>query len=468
MSVEKSKKSLQVNQVEIGFTKKPITAWGGIASIFGKFLEQIQFKEWAEKSVPVVETSPNSKGIYGKVLGQLLTAISGGTRFSHVTWWGHGKDILEKCFGISWLPQTTSVLTRFWNKINRQSTGEKFHDQSRNLARKIIEEDKILEDSLFFDSTVLTRYGEQEGAEIGYNPKKAGRPSHHPLSAMIGSGYMVNLWNRSGSTHSANNILGFFDQTIASLPQGFKIKTICGDSGFYLIDFIKRLENEGYRYVLAVPISRVLQKEIQNVTNWKPIAEGMEAGEFLFQHADEKWDKKRRYVVIRKNINIRPKSPGKQLELLKNIDEWQHYRFSLFMTNDVTSLPEIIWNEYRPRSNHENAFKDLKEGYGFASFNLHSFWATEAVMVFNALIVFNLVQYLNKNILNVNKPFQQLKTLRHEYLILPAQLGNSGGKSILRLGIRNLNFKSRIIYVLHQIQKITFNCIAFESGLTMY
>lgn len=35
---------------------------------------------------------------------------------------------------------------------------------------------------LVLDSTVVVHNGgKQAGAEIGYNPKKPGRPSHHPL-----------------------------------------------------------------------------------------------------------------------------------------------------------------------------------------------------------------------------------------------------------------------------------------------
>ena len=36
--------------------------------------------------------------------------------------------------------------------------------------------------TLLVDSTVVVRYGlKQAGAEWGYNPKKRGRASHHPL-----------------------------------------------------------------------------------------------------------------------------------------------------------------------------------------------------------------------------------------------------------------------------------------------
>ena len=40
--------------------------------------------------------------------------------------------------------------------------------------------------SLDLDSTVFERYGEQEGVKRGYNPRKPGRGSHHPLLAVLG------------------------------------------------------------------------------------------------------------------------------------------------------------------------------------------------------------------------------------------------------------------------------------------
>lgn len=47
---------------------------------------------------------------------------------------------------------------------------------SQNL-HKANQTDKIVEIGLDIDSTVDTVYDKQEGAEIGYNPTKKGRPS---------------------------------------------------------------------------------------------------------------------------------------------------------------------------------------------------------------------------------------------------------------------------------------------------
>ena len=180
------RQSQTVNQVKNIFTEKPITPWGGVASIVAKFLETISFREWVERNIPIKETSNNGKGIYEKVIAQFLTKLVGGFGFSHVSWWGNVIEVLMETFGVKWLPKASSTLTRFWNKVSRQGLSEKMGISGRSFAKEVMKWESISEDKLNLDSTVLTRYGEQEGANIGYNPKKPGRPSHHPLSSSLG------------------------------------------------------------------------------------------------------------------------------------------------------------------------------------------------------------------------------------------------------------------------------------------
>ncbi len=87
---------LCVNQVRIDFTDKPITAWGGMGVLIGKFLEKIQFRDWVERHVPIIKTSPNAGGVYEKVLGQLLTVLGGGYRFAHSMLRNHGMEALKR------------------------------------------------------------------------------------------------------------------------------------------------------------------------------------------------------------------------------------------------------------------------------------------------------------------------------------------------------------------------------------
>ena len=465
MKRKKYKKTQQVNQVKIKFTKKPITAWGGIAGLVGKYLEQIKFREWVESNIPIEEKSNNGKGIYTKTLGQFLTVLTGGSRFQHMSWWGHGVEALQKTFNVNWLPKATSTLTRFWSKIDSQAQSEKLGRKCREFALKIVCWEKIREDNLNFDSSVMTRYGKQEGAKKGYNPKKRGRPSHHPLLSFLGTGYVVNLWNRSGDTTSGHQIIEFFKQTVKSLGDGFKVKRVLCDAGFYIAGFVEQLESRGFKYIIAAPIIQILQQQIFGVKSWKQISKGIEAGEFQFEHYDEKWRKSRRYVVIRQEIKKRPNASGKQPSLFKDIEQWKEYRFSLMITNDSDLEPEEVWREYRPRANDENVIKDLKEGYGFAAFNMKNFWATEAVMVANALLFHNLVHYLNRNILNVKSPKEQLRTLRSKYFILPGMLGSADGYSVLRLAVQSKKLKSKLLYFLEQLSRIPYklNCNAVDT-----
>ncbi len=461
---EKNSKGLQVNQVPILFTKKALTSWGGLSTIVAKLLEILEFRSWAEKGIPVIEKSNNAKGIYGKVLATFLTVLCGGERFSHLSWWGHGVEAIKESFGVAWIPKSSSALTRFWGKINTRSLSEKIGRSCRELAVTLIRWQNIEEDTLNLDSSVLTRYGNQEGAKIGYNPKKRGRPSHNPIIAFLGSGYVVNIWNRSGDTSSGQGAADFYNQSRLSLGSEFRIKRALCDSGFYLIDFIEYLETEGHLYIIAVPISQAIQREILGVSNWKKISNGIEVGEFYFEHADPKWTQPRRYVVVKQSIKKRPKALGKQPSLFHDLEDWNQYRFSVMITNELYTKPEEIWREYRPRANDENVIKDLKEVYGFESFNLKNFWATEAVLTVIGLVFYNLIVYLNSTIINPNRPREQLKTLRYKYFILPGLLGSGGRKKILRLSVQEKRMKAKLTSMIKRISLIPhrLNCIAIE------
>ena len=194
----------------------------------------------------------------------------------------------------------------------------------------------------------------------------------------------------------------------------------------------------------------ILQKKILRIQEWHPIDRGLEIAEFYFEHLDKKWTRPRRYVVVRQEESLRPKASGKHPALFKELEELKE-----------------IWRGYRPRANDENVVKDLKEGYGFAAFSLNNFWATEAVMVMNALVFHNLIHYLNRNILNTNSALNQLKTLKLKYFIIPALLGSAAKYPVLRLGITDEKLKEKIKSLLVKLDNMTFNlnCIAVDNTL---
>ncbi|MFQ3574200.1 MAG: transposase, partial [Thermodesulfovibrionales bacterium] len=192
---------IEINKVEVGFTTKKITAYGGF-SLLALFFEKIKLREIIEEVIPVEEGSPNAMGIYSKILAYILMIYAGGSRFSHLLYLGC-EGIISKLFGVLRLPLASTTLTRLFRKIRKQQEIEEMSEGLWGYLSKLIPWKRIKADWLTFDSTVLERYGKQEGVKRGYNPKKKGRGSHSPLLAFLNmSRYVVNLWNRPGNVAS--------------------------------------------------------------------------------------------------------------------------------------------------------------------------------------------------------------------------------------------------------------------------
>ncbi len=82
-------------------------------------------------------------------------------------------------------------------------------------------------------------------------------------------------------------------------------------------------------------------------------------------------------VVIRQRIDERPQAVGKTLNIFEGSQ--YYYRYNAYVTNMNLSAADI-WRLYRQRAGSENRIKELKEDFGFESFNLKEFYVTEACL----------------------------------------------------------------------------------------
>ena len=147
------------------------------------------------------------------------------------------------------------------------------------------------------------------------NPSKKGRSSHHPLIAFIADVKLVaNMWLRSGDTSSANNFLGFLEDTLSKLKNK-TVSLIRLDSGFFESDILDYLENKPMDYVVAAKFSHPIQRIIAGTNNWILLDTGIEICEQIYQ--SKSWKKSRRLVIVRQRIKDRPKATGKQLRLFE-------------------------------------------------------------------------------------------------------------------------------------------------------
>jgi hypothetical protein len=452
-----------VNKVKIAFTKKKMTAYGGFALI-AAFFEQIGFAEMIVKAMPITERSPNSMGVYGKVAAYAAMVFAGAERFSHLVYLGN-KEVLAKIFGVKRLPDAATTITRMFHKLKDVKAGDVLSRNIWTYLSRFIPWSAIREDWLTFDSSIVPRYGEQEGAKKGYNPTKHGRPSHSPLMAFLNkSKYVVHLWNRSGNVAPWNNILAFFAASYERVHTRIRVLGVIADSGFYLKQFIEKLEEEKLTYIIAVRLIQPLQRKIYSLTDWKEIAQGLSVSEFSFMPLG--WAKERRYIVVRQNITRRKKAMGKTLPLFAHEVEIKDYRYSVWITSSKDAAYDI-WTMCKPRANDENTIKELKEDYALGGFSMKKFYAVEAAMVLRVLM-YNLFLLFRHEFLGKKEKRQRLRTIRYKYLVLPAQMGSDGRDSLLRISAQSRKVRSKLSYLFTRISLYLappkLNCTALETG----
>jgi hypothetical protein len=240
---------------ELRFTDKEITAWGGMG-LMKRMLDHMRF-DTALTCAGLPQPGSNRGYAPEQLITQFMLSVwCGANRFEHGEVTRH-DPVLKRIFGIKRMANFKAVM-RLFRRFN-QNSNEAVMDKLYGWMFEQIAIDGI---TLDVDSTVMTRYGQQEGAARGYNPAKRGRASHHPLMAFVSETRMVaNLWLRPGNTSSANNVQGFLANTRARLGN----KHICllrGDSGFSDNAFLTHLEEQKLHYVIALRQTPPLQRAL--------------------------------------------------------------------------------------------------------------------------------------------------------------------------------------------------------------
>lgn len=420
---QQTKRGIRNMDLRIEFTDKEITPWGGMI-LMKEIIKRSGINEILQN---IGLPTQNSNRGYNPV--QLINNFwigiwSGANRFEHLEVTRHDR-VIQKMFG--WKKMAGhKAFQRYFKKFGQADNQRIFTSLFSWFYNQIHFDNYTLD----VDSTVVTRYGDQQGAKRGYNPRKPGRNSHHPLIAFISDIRMaVNFWLRSGNAHTMNNIYGFMEDTFERL-NGKKIGLFRADSGFYDGNILKYLEDKGTNYIIAAKFYRPLKMLMAQKRIYTKLDDGIEIAEAL--HSRPGWDKERRFIIVRQEVSKRPKATGKQLRLFDEQEIYRNYRYSLFVAN--LSLPaRMVWGLYRERSDAENRIKELKEDFGIDSFNVHDFFATEAALNW-VIMAYNLMSLFRQAILNTPTD-HRLKTLRYKLFGIGSYMTQHDNRRVLKLAL---------------------------------
>ena len=413
-----------LEDLQLRFTDNEISPWGGLTLLF-KMLEKCNMKA-ALAACPLPQQGSNRGYSPEQLIYGLFAGVwCGASCFEQLEIVRHDR-CLRKILGWSRGAGHKSYM-RYFDKFSQADNQRVFTNLYQWFFGKLCFDNYTLD----FDSTVEQRCGEQEGAAKGYNPKRPGRQSHHPLLAFVADLRMIaNFWLRPGNTSASTNFLSFLEDTLEKL-HGKRVGLVRMDSGFFSDHIMKTLEEKELNYIIACRFNNRIKHQLVYERKWANVAPGLDIAEGTYQGLD--WENGRRIILVRQRIDERPKAAGKQIrqvELFPDVADLSNYRYSCFVTNMALPM-KVIYDTYRGRADSENRIKEIKYDFSVDKFTVHGFWANEAcanfiIMAYNLYSLFRLVMTNNQS-----HPF--MKSIRYSLLAIPGYIRKSKDKKVLYL-----------------------------------
>jgi hypothetical protein len=410
-------------KVRLSVTNDALTPYGGLVP-WAAYTQHIGILQRLAESCPVKRTSPNASPIYDVLQSFALTALVDGRRFCHVERLREDPTVPE-LFGMESVVGDDAV-RRFFKTIAPEVGAEWIAGAAQPLWRALPE--RIIMD---WDSTVQTKYGHQEGAEVGYNPGKPGRRSLHPLLGVVGGTRMCPAYRfRAGDTVTSSHWEKAMEDAQRWLGER-KVWLNRGDIGLGH-DAIMRWHEQGVdrpHFLFKLKLTRLVRAAIARV----PDAQWQGPGVLgAWQVAEGQvqlmgWERPRRVVFARRLQGCVPsEKSGEFWDLNK-------HEFAVYVTN----LPDEhtawqIQDLYRDRADAENVFDELKNQWGFNGFCAKSRAVTELaarllLLVYNLWVLF--VRFIEP------RKHVEAGRGRRWFLLIAARLVQSGRQKELQVCI---------------------------------
>jgi len=285
---------------------------------------------------------------------------------------------------------------------------------------------------------------------VGYNPKKHGRRSYHPLLAF--ESRFQEFWHgslRPGDAGAATGAKPFLQVCLAKVPKRIPRSRVRlrADSGFFSRRVVEFLDGEGCGFVIVAVERAPIKAKMQNC-RFTEMTDGWEVGEF--RHRPKTWGegKKHRFVVVRRPIPDDPVEAS-QLKLFKD----KRYAYHVFITNLKISAWRV-YLFYSPRARIEKHIRELAYDYPLAKVPTQD-WIPNVAFFQLLLLAFDIVHYFKRTCLPRSYRYKTLKTLRMELLVLPGRLVKRGSRCGLKLP-RGYHFQPEFEHAAAKIDKLKF------------
>ena len=364
-----------------------VTSVAGLAH-FGAFLASVGLFDRMVEDAPFDYASNNACSKRDIIGTAVLAILLGKTRYVHINELRH-DEAARQLLALDEIVSEDTV-RRALRNADEKKLDAWLSKHEREVFEALISYRYIID----IDNTVKPVYGHQEGAEIGYNPIKPGRPSHNNHSYFIGRARIaLGVDVLPGKQHSGGCGMPRLWALIDSLPAHLRPALLRGDVGYGSDAIMCEAEKRNIPYLFKVRRSRCIRalfKSVMDNSNWKDCGSGWESYEMRIRL--DAWARERRLLFIRRpaerKVEVVMENPRKtkvpekskalvptkpavvkqaEFDFVKDLTgrEWD---YCALVTNDETHDATALSQLYRDRGDCENNFDEFKNQWGWAGF----------------------------------------------------------------------------------------------------
>jgi hypothetical protein len=352
----------------------PLTPLGQ-AAFFIQFLKVAGVFDALVADCPLHRTSanaPDNRDVLGTIV---LSILAGHKRYAHVTTL-RADGVLPDLLGIDRILSEDAVRRALLAiATSGENGGIAWLQKHLDLCAAPLLGVPWMLDA---DTTIKPLYGHQEGATLGYNPKKPGRPSHAYHSFFLANVRLaLDVDVMPGNEHHANHASPGLWALLARIPRDSWPYALRADKGFASDATMTKCEAEGLRYLMRLRLTKKVQEAIRHMagrTDWADAGQGWQGIETHLKLTG--WSAKRRIILMRRRTkrSAETRADPEQLALSFPADDGDGdgdiYEHAALVTSlDLDSL--ALGQLYRDRADCENAFDELKNQWGWGGFTTH-------------------------------------------------------------------------------------------------
>ncbi len=358
-----------------------VTAFGQLP-YFVEFLKTSGlFAAWVN-DCPLSYSSPNAPAKREVLATLLLSVLAGQRRYAHSDAL-RADTLTPTLLGVNKLVSEDSA-RRAFKDVDEADCERWLGRHLKHSYEALLEEHWILD----VDATVKPLCGKQEGALLGYNPAKPGRPSHVYHAYMAAHirlllGVEVQPGKQTAPSHAQPRLWEFLDE----LKPQQRPKLLRGDAHWGTEQAMLGAEQRGLDYLFRLRQTNGVKRLIERLFaahDWVAAGQGWQDVRSELQLAG--WSRSRGVLVLRRQMrdSLAFEPAKKQLEQKQQPSaKQQPLQLSLGLCEVVeggvlyeyvvlvTSLDEELQGVaqlYRDRGNAENNFDELKNQWGWTGF----------------------------------------------------------------------------------------------------